>query len=132
MVDSVSGVGGANTSASTNAVNQASVDYNAFLQLLVAQMKNQDPTEPMDSSQYMAQLASFSNVEQSVQMRKQLDTLLQANFVEQGSNLIGKTVTSSDGSISSEVVKVKILSSGVTAILQNGKELAIGPGVTIN
>ena len=36
------------------------LDYNAFLQLLIAQMKNQDPTKPMDSAQYMAQLASFS------------------------------------------------------------------------
>src|SRR3712207_8435764 len=35
-----------------------------FLKLLMAQMKNQDPTEPMKSTEYMAQLATFSQVEQ--------------------------------------------------------------------
>ena len=49
------------TSPATYANNaeQASktqVDYQSFLKLLVAQMKNQDPTNPMDSTQYMAQL----------------------------------------------------------------------------
>ena len=38
----------------------ASVDYNAFLRLLIAQIKHQDPTKPMDSAQLMSQLASFS------------------------------------------------------------------------
>ena len=42
------------------------MDYNAFLKLLIAQMKNQDPTEPMTSTQYMAQFATFSQVEQSI------------------------------------------------------------------
>ena len=37
-----------------------SLDYNAFLQLLIAQMKNQDPTKPTDPAQFIAQLASFS------------------------------------------------------------------------
>ena len=48
----------------------ASVDYNAFLQLLIAQMKNQDPTKPMDSAQLMSQLASFSNVEQGIKINR--------------------------------------------------------------
>ena len=59
-----------NTTTSTDA-NTASVDYNGFLRLLIAQMKNQDPTKPMDSAQFMAQLASFSNVEQAHQDEQQ-------------------------------------------------------------
>ena len=52
------------------------LDYNAFLKLLIAQMKNQDPTKPMDSTAFMAQLATFSQVEQSVSTNTKLDSLL--------------------------------------------------------
>ena len=47
------------------APSKTEVDYQSFLKLLVAQMKNQDPTNPMDSTQYVAQLAAFSQFEQS-------------------------------------------------------------------
>ena len=53
------------------------VDYQAFLRLLVAEMKNQDPTSPMESTDYVAQLATFSQVEQSVQANAKLDQILQ-------------------------------------------------------
>ncbi len=63
-------------SSSSNAAAKASVDYNSFLKLLVTQMQNQDPTQPMDATQYVSQLATFSNVEQSVQMNSKLETLI--------------------------------------------------------
>jgi flagellar basal-body rod modification protein FlgD len=44
-----------NTSNSNSAANKASVDYNSFLKLLVTQMQNQDPTQPMDATQYVSQ-----------------------------------------------------------------------------
>ena len=61
------------TSAATtsNAKNETdaknnTLDYNAFLTLLITQMKNQDPLNPQDPDQYVSQLASFSGVEQGV------------------------------------------------------------------
>ena len=66
----------AQTTTSSPDADAASVDYNAFLKLLIAQMKNQDPTKPMDSAQFIAQLASFSNVEQGIKMNQKLDTLM--------------------------------------------------------
>jgi flagellar hook assembly protein FlgD len=56
----------ARTATASTTASAPSVDYGAFLQLLVAQLKNQDPSKPMDSTQYMAQLASFSQVEQTI------------------------------------------------------------------
>ena len=44
------------------AAQQNTLDYNSFLKLLLQQMKSQDPTQPVDQTQMLAQLASFSNV----------------------------------------------------------------------
>ena len=54
----------------------AYMNYDAFLRLLVAQMKAQDPTQPADSAQYLSQLASFSAVEQGVKTNAKLDDLM--------------------------------------------------------
>ena len=46
-----------------------------FLTLLVAQLKNQDPTQPADGMQFVTQLAQFSGLEQSVAMRTDIDAI---------------------------------------------------------
>ena len=68
-----------------------SLDYNAFLQLLIAQMKNQDPTKPTDPSQFIAQLASFSSVEQAIKTNSKLDTMMTSLALSQAEGLIGRT-----------------------------------------
>jgi len=45
---------------------------NTFLQLLIAQIKNQDPTNPTDSVQFLTQLAQFSQLEQLIGIRQEL------------------------------------------------------------
>jgi len=47
----------------------------AFLQLLVTQLEHQDPTQPMDDSQFLAQLAQFSSLEQLQSVNTKLDTI---------------------------------------------------------
>jgi flagellar basal-body rod modification protein FlgD len=67
-----------------------------FLKLLVAQLANQDPTKPQDSSQFVAQLAQFSSLEQQQNTVSRLDTLLlgQATANQtQASSFIGKDVS---------------------------------------
>ena len=59
------------------------VTEQTFLQLLIAQMQNQDPTQPQDGTQFVAQLAQFSSLEQQIQMRQDLDTLAGAATVPQ-------------------------------------------------
>jgi flagellar basal-body rod modification protein FlgD len=113
-------------------MSKTQVDYQSFLKLLVAQMKNQDPTDPMDSTQYMAQLAAFSQVEQSVQMNTKLDQMLQSSTLEQAASIIGRTVTSADGATTGKVAEVRLVSNGIVAVLEGGKEVAVGPGVKIS
>lgn len=112
-----------------------SVDYNTFLQLLIAEMKNQDPTNPMDTSQYMSQFAQLSTVEQAMQTNSKLDALLSSQSLSQANGLIGKTVSFTDSTgatFSGKVVSVSINSDGSIATLQDGTKVAVGPGLTIS
>lgn len=107
------------------------VDYQAFLRLLVAEMKNQDPTSPMESTDYMAQLASFSQVEQSVQMNAKLDDLLKTSALSQAGGLIGREIVSADGETTGTVKEVRLVSDGVVAVLESGAEVTVGDGVVV-
>ena len=110
-------------------VNSLSPDD--FLTLLIAEMKNQDPTKPMDPSQMVSQLATVSQVSQSVTTNTTLSSLLTATSLSQAEQLIGKTLTSADGSVSGQVASVNVTTAGETATLTNGKKVTLGAGVTI-
>ena len=74
------------TSASSTSSTANTVNKNMFLQLLVAQLQNQDPLNPSDGTQFVAQLAQFQQLEQSVNtgqditaIRQDLDQLVTAS-----------------------------------------------------
>lgn len=66
--------------------SNSSLDKDAFLQLLVAQMKYQDPLEPTSNTEYVSQLATFSQLEEMQNMTASMD-------VQRASSLIGKYVS---------------------------------------
>lgn len=119
------------TAETTRSAAKAGTDYQSFLKLLVAQMKNQDPTDPADPTQYVAQLATFSQVEQSIQTNSKLDQLLQSSALAQAGGIIGHTVTSADGTVTGTAKEVKLGTDGLIAVLTSGTEVPVGPGVTI-
>lgn len=119
------------TQASSQQTSKTAVDYQSFLKLLIAEMKNQDPTKPMDSTEYVAQLATFSQVEQSVQTNSKLDQIMQSSALSQADALIGRSITAADGKTTGTVASVKLASSGLIAVLQDGTEVPVGAGVSI-
>ena len=89
------------------------LDKQAFLQLLVAQMKYQDPMEPTDNTQYVAQLAQFSSLEAMNNMGETMD-------MQRAAGLIGKVVTVSS---TNETTGVTTEVSGtVDKILHSGSK----------
>lgn len=128
----VPAVGNTGTPNSNPSVGTAqAVDYQSFLKLLVAQMKNQDPTSPMESTDYVAQLATFSQVEQSIQMNTKLESMLQANTLSQATNLIGKEISTIDGKITGIVKEVQLYSDGSVLLLDNGTLVPMGTSLYI-
>lgn len=76
---------GATSSAQSKA--KLDEDLNKFLNLLVTQLKNQDPLDPMDATEFTGQLVQFASVEQQIYQNSNLEKLLEAAHVSQVSNL---------------------------------------------
>ncbi|MCB1820979.1 MAG: flagellar hook assembly protein FlgD [Candidatus Competibacteraceae bacterium] len=66
-----------------------------FLKLMIAQMKNQDPTKPLDGQEYLGQLAQFSTLNSIQELQKSFDTLAQSLLsmqTTQATSMVGKQV----------------------------------------
>jgi flagellar basal-body rod modification protein FlgD len=128
--DTTSTATGSTKNTSTN-----TVDYNTFLQLLIAEMKNQDPTNPTDTSQYMSQFAQLSTVEQAMQTNTKLDALLSSQSLSQADGLIGRTASFADSNgntVTGKIASISINSDGSIATLENGTKVPVGAGLTLS
>jgi flagellar basal-body rod modification protein FlgD len=99
----------------TNASN--SLGENAFLQLMMDQLKQQDPTSPADPTQFLGELASFSSLEQEQSIAGATQQAAANQASAAAFQLLGKTVTYTDSSgttASGVVSKVDLTSSGPT------------------
>jgi flagellar basal-body rod modification protein FlgD len=77
-INSTSGVGGTTTGAASPAKTDGnSLGQDAFLKLLVTQLQHQDPSNPMDNSQFIAQLATFSSLEKLTAISTQVSAISQ-------------------------------------------------------
>jgi flagellar basal-body rod modification protein FlgD len=80
MASAVSALGALTGSSSTSgssvkaAATSAAQSQNMFLQLLVSQIQNQDPLNPTDSTQFVSQLAQFSELEQVIAIRGDIES----------------------------------------------------------
>ncbi len=128
----VSGVSASNSTNPNPAVPPTTnadtgLGEDAFMQLLLAQMRNQDPLKPMEDQDFMAQLAQFNSLNQLTQMSKTLDELVKSQALSQGSALIGKTVSgmASDGSTITGVVSGLQLSGGSITLEIDGRHMPL-------
>ncbi|MEK4093364.1 MULTISPECIES: flagellar hook assembly protein FlgD [unclassified Viridibacillus] len=129
----------ANKPSNQRQTGNSALGKDAFLQLLITQLQNQDPTNPMDDKEFIAQMAQFSSLEQMTNMTTALENLTQLQQQSQlieFNSFIGKDVKwhevtdkkGEDGKpIVNEgtgtVVRVKYNGEGVIFVLADGKEL---------
>lgn len=92
------------TSSSSNAdaavgrgLDTLAVSQDTFLKLLTAQLKNQDPSAPMDNNQFMSQLTQMSMLEQVTNLAAANQDLAHSQRLASGVALLGHTVTYIDG-----------------------------------
>lgn len=97
------------------------LDPQAFLQLLVAQLQYQDPSQPADMSSFMNQTAMLSQVQSTQSMQNTLQTLMESQQAQNATLMVGKTVTYVDSSGASHTGQV----TGATS-LTNDPKLTIG------
>jgi flagellar basal-body rod modification protein FlgD len=81
------------TAGSTPTKGKQTLDEDAFLKLLVAQLRYQDPANPTDSAQFMAQTAQFTQVQTLQQLADDQQRMLSVQLMQSASAMVGRTVT---------------------------------------
>ena len=122
------------TSPSTTSVDLLGLGKKEFLQLLVAQLKAQNPFSQTDNSDFIGQLTQLTTLEQMQQVNENLSALVEMEFLAQTSALIGKyveTYPDSSGETIEGVVSEVSIESGIPMLLVDGKYVALQEIVTV-
>ena len=108
------------------------LDQDAFLMLMMEQLKNQDPLNPMDNSQMLAQQAQFTQISE---LQKMNETLTTSNMIMQATSLVGKEVTLVDPDDSTKTITGTVTSANFTSsyatVTVNGEEYPLGLVVNV-
>jgi len=104
------------TEKSSNKSVENVLDKDSFLQLLVTELRYQDPLSPMDNKEFISQMAQFSSLEQMQNMNDNMGSFLELEGLNQGVALIGKNVDALDPN-SGDLISGKVESIS----LKNGK-----------
>ena len=115
------------SAASVSSVVGGAMGEQQFLQLLVAQLKNQDPLSPMDNSQFVSQLAQFSALQQEQSNGETQKSLLSSNQHLLAETLVGRNVgfTLNGHAVTDEVLGASVTSDGVQLLLQSGASIPL-------
>ncbi|HOO73321.1 MAG TPA: flagellar hook assembly protein FlgD [Spirochaetota bacterium] len=108
---------------------KGSLDKDAFLKLLVTQLKHQDPTRPMEDREFIAQMAQFSSLEQMTNMNREFKSLTRSSQSSEAYKLLGKQVDAFNPATQKRVTGV------VSSIVFNNGEVMVrvgGENVSLN
>jgi flagellar basal-body rod modification protein FlgD len=123
-----------NETATTATKSRSELDKDTFLKLLVAQLRYQDPTKPMDGAQFVAESAQFTTVEVLQKLQESQAELLSFQSTLVSSGLIGKDVTAigPDGKELTGVVKSARIVAGQAYLVVNDQTLPVSSVVKIS
>jgi len=129
-VAATSGAGSTPASGATNATQKASAQSLAgtdtFLKLLVAQLRNQDPMQPMDDQSFITELAQFNTVEQLLNVKQSVDAQSGSQQAAEAMALLGKEITYTSTTVGGDTTSQGLVSA---VSLSNGQpQLQVGQG----
>lgn len=115
----------AEPTATESVFSQQGIGKDGFLKLLITQMQNQDPLEPMSNEDFAAQLAQFSSLEQMQNMNNNFNKLTSLTEMGSAAGLIGKEVNFFSEELGHEngVVDRVVLKADGLYLSINGKEI---------
>jgi flagellar basal-body rod modification protein FlgD len=115
------------TAASTGASTIADLSgTDTFLKLLVAQLKNQDPTSPMDNQAFVTELAQFNTVEQMINLKQAITTQTTTQEATEGIGLLGRNISYAAPSVNGN--KPLINHGVVTGVNMAGGQVSLQVG----
>lgn len=119
------GATGYGTTATSSA--NGTLDQQAFLELLVAQLRNQDPSSPMDSSQLMAQTTQLATMERLVEISDTSRESFALQMRVAGAALVGQTVswTDAEGTVRTGIVDAVSYAGAVPTVTVGGEEIPL-------
>lgn len=116
----VDAIGSVLNQQDSTVTRQNTIDQEDFIKLFLSQLQFQDPLEPVDNREFLAQLAQFSNLEQTRQTSQNTEGLLVMNSSAQALGLLNKTVEvqGSGAATTGSVIAVHFTSSGPELTIQ--------------
>lgn len=132
-----SGINAATNSTAVTAAVKKELDKDAFVKLLLAELKYQDPMEPMKDKDFIAQMAQFSALEQTqnlatsmdgfiTQQKNLLEVIYESSMISQAGTFLGKMVEAKiDGDLVTGRVDAISIENGVPTLSIMGRKVAI-------
>ncbi len=109
-----------------------------FLNLLVTQMRNQDPLKPVSDTEFIAQMAQFTSLEQTKEMSTEVQKLRQSHALTQGTGLLGKEVRVATGEnenlmfTKGIVTDLEVNKDGDVSLILNNQAFALDSVIAVN
>jgi len=109
-----------------------------FLNLLVTQMRNQDPLKPVSDTEFIAQMAQFTSLEQTKEMSTDVQKLRQSYALTQGTGLLGKEVKVATGENENQVftkgivTDLEVNKDGDVSLIVNNQAYALDSVIAVN
>jgi len=122
------------TGTTSSTSSKKSLTANDFIQMMITQLQNQDPTEPTKSSDLLAQMSQIGSLQSSTELQSSLKTITLQNSLSSAGAMIGKTVTGKDengADMKGIVTGVKVVDGSLSLNLDSGQSMAMANVLSI-
>jgi flagellar basal-body rod modification protein FlgD len=116
----IDAIGSVLTTGASDRLSNTMLDQQDFIKLFLAELNFQDPLEPVDNKEFLAQMAQFASIEQSRQASENMQNLVHLSSLDQSVGLLGKTVqaATSTGVLSGDVIAIDFQRDGASLTLE--------------